>query len=143
MMSGADPVRLDLLETLDQPGGNATGIYVFVTDLGPKRLQLLREVVPHATLIAFIVNLKSANGPLQKSQIGEASQRHVRSSIKLSRSPVRLASRMSAITGAQTRGEPDQLQPQTVALATFRAAILTGGRLRSGWQDCPAWLPCA
>ena len=71
---GADPVRLGLVETLNQPGGNATGIYVFVTDLGPKRLQLLREVVPQATLIAFIANLNSANGPAQKSDMESAAQ---------------------------------------------------------------------
>jgi putative tryptophan/tyrosine transport system substrate-binding protein len=71
---GADPVRLGLVETLNRPGGNATGVFVFVTDLGPKRLQLLREVVPHATLIAFIINLNSANGPAQKSEIERAAQ---------------------------------------------------------------------
>jgi putative tryptophan/tyrosine transport system substrate-binding protein len=71
---GADPVRLGLVETLNQPGGNATGIYVFVTDLGPKRLQLLREVLPQATLIAFIANLNSANGPAQKSDMESAAQ---------------------------------------------------------------------
>ncbi|MFL5064642.1 MAG: ABC transporter substrate-binding protein [Xanthobacteraceae bacterium] len=71
---GADPVRLGLVETLNQPGGNATGIYVFVTHLGPKRLQLLREVVPQATLIAFIANLNSANGPVQKSEMESAAQ---------------------------------------------------------------------
>jgi putative ABC transport system substrate-binding protein len=71
---GADPVRLGLVETLNRPGGNATGIYVYVTDLGPKRLQLLREVVPQATLIACIVNLKSANGPTQKSEFESVAQ---------------------------------------------------------------------
>src|SRR5262249_61231419 len=60
---GVDPVRLGLVETLHRPGGNASGNYVFVTDLGPKRLQLLREVVPQATLIAFIVNPNSASAP--------------------------------------------------------------------------------
>jgi putative tryptophan/tyrosine transport system substrate-binding protein len=71
---GADPVRLGLVESLNRPGGNATGIYVFVTDLGPKRLQLLREVVPHARLIAFIVNLNTASGPAQKSEMESAAR---------------------------------------------------------------------
>jgi putative ABC transport system substrate-binding protein len=72
--TGGDPVRFGLVETLNRPGGNATGIYVFVTNLGPKRLQLLREVVPHARLIAFIVNLNTASGPSQKSEMESAAR---------------------------------------------------------------------
>jgi len=72
--TGLDPVRLGLAETLNRPGGNATGTYVFVADLGPKRLQLLREVVPQATLIAFILNPNSATGPAQKSEMESTAQ---------------------------------------------------------------------
>jgi ABC-type uncharacterized transport system substrate-binding protein len=72
--TGLDPVRLGLVETLSRPGGNATGTYVFVADLGPKRLQLLREVVPQATLIAFILNPNSATGPAQKSEMESTAQ---------------------------------------------------------------------
>jgi putative tryptophan/tyrosine transport system substrate-binding protein len=72
---GSDPVRFGLVETLNRPGGNATGTYVFVTHLGPKRLQLLREVVPQATLIAFIVNPTTAAGPAQKSEMESAAKR--------------------------------------------------------------------
>ena len=72
--TGADPVKLGLVEALNRPGGNATGVAVFVTELGPKRLQLLREVVPHATLIAFIVNLNTASGPSQQSEMQTVTQ---------------------------------------------------------------------
>jgi len=72
--TGLDPVRLGLAETLNRPGGNATGTYVFVADLGPRRLQLLREVVPQATLIAFILNPNSATGPAQKSEMESTAQ---------------------------------------------------------------------
>jgi putative ABC transport system substrate-binding protein len=72
--TGSDPVRLGLVETLNRPGGNATGVFVFVSELGPKRLQLLREVAPHATLIAFIFNQNSATGPAQKSEMERAAQ---------------------------------------------------------------------
>src|SRR5262249_21651914 len=67
--TGGDPVTFGLVGALNRPGGNATGVYVFVTDLGPKRLQLLREVVPHAKTIAFIVNLNSGSGPLQRNEM--------------------------------------------------------------------------
>src|ERR1700730_18718196 len=51
--TGSDPVRLGLVETLNRPGGNATGVLVFASELGPKRLQLLSVVVTHATVIAL------------------------------------------------------------------------------------------
>ena len=58
--SGADPVGQGLVASLSQPGGNATGVAVFTNELGPKRLELLRELVPKAGLIAFVVNVGTA-----------------------------------------------------------------------------------
>ena len=55
--SGADPVGQGLVESLSRPGGNATGVAVFSNELGPKRLELLRELAPKAGLIAFVANL--------------------------------------------------------------------------------------
>jgi putative ABC transport system substrate-binding protein len=54
--TGGDPLKLGLVESLNRPNGNATGVSVFVSELGPKRLQLLRDVVPGASLIAFVVD---------------------------------------------------------------------------------------
>jgi putative ABC transport system substrate-binding protein len=73
--TGGDSVRLGLVESLNRPNGNATGVSVFVTDLGPKRLQLLREVVPHALLIAFIVNPKTISGPSQTQEMRAAARK--------------------------------------------------------------------
>ncbi len=72
--SGGDPVRLGLVDSLNQPHGNATGVFVFVSELGPKRLQLLREVVPNPKLIAYIVNLRSGSGPGQLRALQAAAQ---------------------------------------------------------------------
>jgi putative tryptophan/tyrosine transport system substrate-binding protein len=71
---GTDPVKLGLVDAINRPGGNATGVAIFVTDLLPKRLQLLREVVPQANLIAFIVNLNTATGPRQQSEMQTVAQ---------------------------------------------------------------------
>jgi putative ABC transport system substrate-binding protein len=47
---------VDLVDSLGHPGGNVTGVNFLTTELMPKRLQLLHELVPNATVVAFIAN---------------------------------------------------------------------------------------
>jgi putative ABC transport system substrate-binding protein len=58
--SGADPVELGLVASLARPGGNLTGVSFISIELMPKRLELLSELVPHAGLIALLVNPNSS-----------------------------------------------------------------------------------
>jgi putative ABC transport system substrate-binding protein len=46
--SGQDPVQLGLVESLSRPAGNATGIAAFTTRLGPKRLEMMRDLLPQS-----------------------------------------------------------------------------------------------
>jgi len=62
---GVDPVELGLVASLNRPGGTLTGVVSLNVELEPKRLELLREVVPKANLIALLVNPTSPNAETQ------------------------------------------------------------------------------
>jgi putative tryptophan/tyrosine transport system substrate-binding protein len=55
-ISGSDPVKLGLVASLNLPGGNLTGVSLLTAALEPKRLELLRETIPNASLIGLLVN---------------------------------------------------------------------------------------
>jgi putative tryptophan/tyrosine transport system substrate-binding protein len=59
--NGSDPVQYGLVASLSRPGGNVTGITFINTELGPKRLQLLRLLNPKTAIIAVLVNPKNPN----------------------------------------------------------------------------------
>ena len=53
---GGDPVRDSLVASLSQPGGNLTGVTTLNIELGPKRLELMHELVPTTTVLGLLVN---------------------------------------------------------------------------------------
>jgi putative ABC transport system substrate-binding protein len=60
-----DPVAVGFVASLNRPGGNVTGVTTLNTEVGPKRFELLHELLPTATTMGFLVNQKS---PAAESQ---------------------------------------------------------------------------
>jgi putative ABC transport system substrate-binding protein len=69
--TGSDPVQLGLVTSLNRPGGNLTGVSDLSVALVPKRLELLRDLMPTATAVALLVN---PTNPLAVSATKEAQE---------------------------------------------------------------------
>ena len=72
LMSG-DPVTEGLVASLNQPGGNLTGVTSFSGVLSSKRLELLHELVPTASFVAVLINLSNSNAKFRLKEIEDAS----------------------------------------------------------------------
>jgi putative ABC transport system substrate-binding protein len=70
--SGDDPVKLGLVASLNQPGGNATGMNFFVTAMEGKRLGLLRELIPAAALTGALLNPNNTSFEFQLRDVQDA-----------------------------------------------------------------------
>jgi putative ABC transport system substrate-binding protein len=73
-ISGADPVRVGLVSSLNRPGGNATGVNLLITAIEAKRLGLLHEMIPSATGFGVFVNPKSPDVEAQINEVHEAAR---------------------------------------------------------------------
>jgi putative ABC transport system substrate-binding protein len=73
--SGTDPVADGLVESLARPGGATTGVFVRTTTLGPKRLQLLREIAPSAERVGFLINPSSDIAGIQAEEMKAVTDR--------------------------------------------------------------------
>ena len=71
---GGDPVRLGLVESINRPGGNVTGVMLLVSQLGTKKLELLRKVVPTAALIAVLLNPNTVVAAEELNDIQQAAR---------------------------------------------------------------------
>ena len=73
-VSGVDPITSGLVMSLNRPGSNATGVYIFQQVLEEKRLAMLHGLVPAATLIAVLLNPTNANFQTQLRGVQDAAR---------------------------------------------------------------------
>jgi hypothetical protein len=69
---GGDPVQVGLVDRLNRPTGNITGVTNFHGLLAAKRLELLRKLVPAASVVAYLINPKNPNSGTHSSGVQAA-----------------------------------------------------------------------
>ena len=68
-MVGRNPVKFGLVASLNRPGGNTTGVNLYITETEAKRIELLRDLVPRATTIGVLMNPKTADAEIQVGEV--------------------------------------------------------------------------
>jgi putative ABC transport system substrate-binding protein len=71
---GTDPIKTGIVASLNQPGGNVTGATFFANELAAKRLGLLHEMLPRATVIAVLLNPNFPDAPDQLRNVQDAAR---------------------------------------------------------------------
>jgi putative ABC transport system substrate-binding protein len=69
-----DPVRLGLVASLNRPGGNITGMGVFTATLGAKGIELLKQLVPTASQMAYLVNPSNPSAEIEANEVLDAAK---------------------------------------------------------------------
>jgi putative tryptophan/tyrosine transport system substrate-binding protein len=72
--SSDNPVERGLVASINRPGGNVTGVSWYNAELGPKRLGLLHELVPNATIVALLVNPNNPESARQPAELQNAAR---------------------------------------------------------------------
>jgi putative ABC transport system substrate-binding protein len=72
--TGSDPVRDGLVASLNRPGANFTGVIFITSELGTKRLELLRQLVPKATTVAMLVMPSGKETEIERDDVAKAAQ---------------------------------------------------------------------
>ena len=124
-MSG-DPVTEGLVASLNQPGGNLTGVTSFAGVLSSKRLELLRELVPTAGFVAVLINPSNSNARFRSKEVEDASlvlalQTHVVNASNQDDIDVTVASLVQRGNGALLVVDDPLFSSQRIKLVTLAA----------------------
>ena len=119
MMTTADPVAAGLIDSLARPGGNITGLTLLIRELTGKQLELLKEVVPAASRVGFLLDADS-NPARGRFQEYEASARK----LKMALVPLQVARRKPEFRAAFQSAEKERL----TALIIVRSSLFIDHR---------------
>ena len=116
-VNGGDPVRAGIVQSLNRPGENITGVSFYGVDLAPKQLSLLYELVPKATVVALLVDQNVPDAVAQVPAV-QAAARNL--GLQLVVLNARTASDIDAAFGTLVRERAGALVVGTGALLTNR-----------------------
>jgi ABC-type uncharacterized transport system substrate-binding protein len=113
--SAANPVEQNFVASLARPGGNVTGLALLVQELGPKRLQLMREMLPRATRFARLYQASSL-APIQPAIIKEDDAAARTLGVTVQQIPVTYLENLEAAFAEAARSRLDAVQVTAAAL---------------------------
>jgi ABC-type uncharacterized transport system substrate-binding protein len=136
---GLDPVAAGLVANLSNPGGNATGMTLISNTLGPKRLELIRDMFPKAWSIAMLVNPLSPD-TLPEVLSVQAAARALRVDLAMFNAEPRATSKLHATgSGKSTRAPPPkQIRPFAFSTSDLSARQSRGesrGARQNGFKQ--------
>ena len=105
--AGSDPVKAGLIDTLDRPGGNVTGITLFYRELGGKRLELLKEAVPKLARVAVLYDPANAASVIEVKEDLPVAARALKLTLQLWE--IRAADDFDRVFAAMNKQSPDGL----------------------------------
>jgi putative tryptophan/tyrosine transport system substrate-binding protein len=120
---GSDPVQLGLATSLSRPTGNLTGIDIFTGELVAKRLEVLRDLLPHAARIGVLVNPADAGATDAQLKEIDAAARAMGLQIQVHNADTR--AEIDAAFEAMGRDRPDAVFAGTTAFLNGRRVQLT------------------
>ena len=129
--SGSDPVKAGLIDSLARPGGNVTGLTLLTTELGGKRLELLKEAVPKLASVAVLYDPANPANPANVLEVKEVLPAAARA-LKLTIQPweVRVTDDFDRVFAA-LKQRPDGLYVIPSALMSANQKRIVGFALKS------------
>jgi putative ABC transport system substrate-binding protein len=126
-IGGGDPVSLGLVKSYSRPGGNVTGVTTMDLELAPKRLEMLRSIVPALKKVLFVYDVADPYTALELKGYHDAARRL---GLVLVERPVRTREEAQAALGALRRGDVHGiLGPWAMSLNIPGHVLETGARL--------------